>query len=121
VTGVAAGNSIISYVLGTGCYARDTVSVISCITSINGIAAKELEIRMYPNPVKGELTIEISSENEVATTITDLLGRNIKTVRATPIGGQVRVNVDDIVPGNYVVRIEGKRNVYRNKMTVTAR
>jgi hypothetical protein len=115
-TGVAVGTAIVTYVLANGCFDTMAVSVVNCLEVDDAVGGAE--IKLYPNPATNNLIIEIPDEHEMVVTITDLLGRTIKTVRAAPVGGRVQVNVGDMVPGNYVVRVESRGRIYRSKITI---
>jgi hypothetical protein len=123
ITGVSLGSSMITYKLDHGCYTARKIYAINCPTIVQSVQDLPEDIRLYPNPVAemGKVNIEIPEDNEIEVTITDLLGRSIKTVRAIPRGGRVQVDVSDVVPGNYVVRIESGGRVYRQKVVVASK
>jgi hypothetical protein len=116
VSGVSVGTAVITCSMANGCSDTMAISVVNCL-SVGDVVA-DGGIKLYPNPVANTLAIEMAENEEAVITIIDLLGRTIKTVRTAPVGGQVQVGVGDVVPGNYVVKVESGGRVWREKMVV---
>lgn len=67
---------------------------------------KQAEFRLYPNPAKDNVNLEILKNGEYTMVITDNLGRDIinKTVKS----GNQLISLDNLSKGIYMVRIFGK-------------
>ncbi len=109
VTGVATGWDTIRYAVTNTCTATNVVSPVyvkSCSTtlvpSVNGISM--LRLKIYPNPASSELTIIATNKiNKVS--INNLLGQTMYTHEYNT--DKVQVDVADLPPGIYLIRING--------------
>jgi len=76
---------------------------------------EENMIRMYPNPVSSELTIEINAANlsTVYTKIIDVSGRVVKVIEMTlQVGDNINtVDMNDLADGIYLVSITGNKGL----------
>ena len=81
VTGVAAGTVTVTYTSATGCIATITVSVNICPSGVPVVVSGVMDVRVFPNPNKGEFTIKGSlgsiDDKEITLEITDMLGQII--------------------------------------------
>ena len=66
---------------------------------------------VYPNPSKGELTIEMSTSSSLSTIeVMSLTGQVVSSKRVYPSGGQMKetLYLGDLAKGMYMLRIDGK-------------
>lgn len=63
---------------------------------------------VYPNPATDHLTVRVPFSSPVAATLLDALGRTLGTARITN-----SIDVHDLAPGNYMLRIHGTGQVAR--------
>ncbi|HMQ46661.1 MAG TPA: zinc-dependent metalloprotease [Saprospiraceae bacterium] len=95
----------------------DDVAILGCTGSaLPGLssytAANLNELRLFPNPAKGELTLRyhVANSENVHVSVTNLMGervffRNLDEVKGTQ---QIQLNVADWAAGIYFVHLEGK-------------
>ena len=73
------------------------------------------DMRLFPNPVKQELTIEIPNLSEASATaiLSDINGRQL--MRFEALGSVNQLNLSVLAPGTYLLRIEcqGERKVWK--------
>ena len=79
-------------------------------------------ISMYPNPADNQLFVTISGSEageSMLLTVVDQMGREVKSMNITAIGANHReeVKMDDLMPGMYIVRVNGE-NVNTTKKIV---
>ncbi|MGE8556247.1 MAG: DUF7619 domain-containing protein [Chryseobacterium jejuense] len=65
---------------------------------------------IYPNPVVDILNIQFN-EKIKSVEIYDANGRIVKTV----IGSDAKIEVRDLIPGNYIIRINTEKSMYKTK------
>ena len=83
------------------------VKVYYSLTNVEELV--ENEIKTYPNPVDGQLTVEGREMSVV--TVYDLLGQQLMEKQCQAGTTQVILSVDDLSPGVYVVRVSDGQNV----------
>lgn len=71
-------------------------------------------LTIYPNPVGSTLYIKGSSFEKVE--IYDVFGSLVDTVDTNTIGSQVEINVDNLKPGIYLIRIFEKGTIITRKI-----
>lgn len=100
-----------AYCTGT---AGSSSSFSPVVTFSTGAPAKQATlattgVSVYPNPTSGELTIDLSVENELMTTIKvmDMSGRVVKQIQATTHAGQnsIKMNIDELTTGLYTIQV----------------
>ena len=71
----------------------------------NGVGDYALEdnVTLYPNPAKDVVNVQCTMNNSQSVEVYDVFGKLIRTVNAD--GGLTRVNVSDLAPGMYFVRV----------------
>ena len=97
-----------------GCVGSNTLqlNVTEC-TNINTIVSKAA-IKVYPNPNKGEFTIELIKINNSKITITNVLGQIIKTQKAE-LMNQIDLSLFD--KGIYFINVmNNNQSVYRGSI-----
>ncbi len=87
------------------CVLTNTVSNIKGCSFVN-VPVSQLEegVSLYPNPTTGELTIR-SNTPTTSVVITDLLGKTLSSIEYGD--REAKLNIADLVPGVYIVRING--------------
>jgi uncharacterized protein YjdB len=115
VTGVAAGNAVITYTLNNGCGPATTTHTVSVtagraagttgggVTSIVDVQSGITDAVVFPNPNKGEFTIRASvatnDDIPVAIEVTDMLGKVIYKSEATAQNGKMnqRISLQNVI------------------------
>jgi Secretion system C-terminal sorting domain len=94
-------------------YVTDTTG-LQVATSTQNIAKLE-DVRIYPNPAKDQLTVDLPPSVSAATlTLFDILGRAVRRVKGT---GRVNIQRGTLESGVYLVKIEDdKGRVSMNKV-----
>jgi hypothetical protein len=90
-------------VCGTSFSAWKTVSFTTAPVSVNNVAANNISIAVYPNPVKNTAVVELSEVGEHATLqITDLSGKVMQTI--TVSSKRTEADMSTFAPGIYLLR-----------------
>jgi VCBS repeat-containing protein len=128
VTGLSAGTDTILYTISNVCdtatasFAITVYSVAHCdsVSAVPSIGSNlSTDVLLYPNPTTGAFIIELPTtpiNSPAQITITDLSGRTLISQGST--GQQITVNTAGLAPGNYIVRILSRDNIYRKMVTV---
>ena len=77
---------------------------------------KTTEIRVYPNPIKEFLNIEISGNEDAKVDLISLTGQTLFTYS---ISGKSTIPIENINSGIYLLNIETRTNVFKSKLIVT--
>ncbi len=117
VTGTitAAGNNF----CGTGSSSSRLVTVVVC----TGVDQQKLqaEIRIYPNPVHGDLNIAISGvEKRLVMEVTDLSGRSVlgETFEDLPGVSIQQVDTRGLTRGVYLLKLKNDTRIFITRFTV---
>lgn len=86
---------------GTGCTRVSDEVVVGTVNSVDD-AWEADGLRLYPNPTRGDITIDGLAEGD-RITLVDAVGRVMTTQTAT--SSDVVINMSDMTPGLYVVSI----------------
>jgi hypothetical protein len=96
----------------------DGKSWLSAFTSLNEKQQEEGNAKVYPNPTTGMLTVWIENpyQNNINYTVTDMLGRIVRSIKDLSLAGN-KFNID--LAGepcaNYILNIEvGKQRITKN-------
>ena len=87
--------------------------------SINPIEKDIYDFSIYPNPAKDEITIVLANEAYPIVEIYDISGRIVETDNypslrnAEPEGQSVNLDISNLQPGIYFVKINSKTNNYK--------
>jgi hypothetical protein len=79
-------------------------------TGINVVSDNEVEFSAYPNPFANGINVDftLQSASEATIAISDMLGRNVKTVAATLYhagSNSVNIHTENFAPGLYTITI----------------
>ena len=89
-----------------GCFGSDTI-VISITTDL-GSLYNDIYIKAYPNPSKGIVNIEWSSDSKIRSyEVYDSFGRLVQSRSLKPSSVQSQVNLKSLVKGSYFIRLFG--------------
>jgi hypothetical protein len=78
-------------------------------------------VKIYPNPVRDELTISISgNEKAVEMTITDINGKKLVSENVTITSNELikKLDVSKFAKGIYFVRISSGERSYSEKLVI---
>ena len=79
-------------------------------TGISELSGAGAEIKLYPNPVSGQLFISIRSEQNTSYLLrmTDVIGRQIVVSQYSPsfVGASYMMDVSNLIAGIYLLNIE---------------
>jgi len=110
------------YVIGldiNGCEARSEVLVHNCITSTDD-SRNKLEVIIYPNPASNYFNIEfLNAESGVyLLTINGEDGKAILTnkLNINNSNFNYKLNANNLLPGNYFLKIENVKFIYRGAL-----
>jgi Secretion system C-terminal sorting domain len=89
--------------------------VVNLTAKVKGFSAK-----VYPNPLKDQATIEITTEQktDVSIELYDMIGRQVKRLKAENTEGVVTIPFDikDLSNGTYFLKISNNTNVIQQKI-----
>jgi hypothetical protein len=93
----------------------DYSKVVNLTAKVKGFSAK-----VYPNPLKNQATIEITTEQktDVSIELYDMIGRQVKRLKAENTEGVVSMPFDmkDLSSGTYFLKISNNTNVIQQKI-----
>ncbi|MEI6346929.1 MAG: YCF48-related protein [Bacteroidota bacterium] len=93
--------------LSTGIYTDEIFSVIK-------IETLDLSVQIFPNPVKNELSIEVSNQTEGLTI--ELLDINGKSFHKSTTGNRTKIEMNAYSAGVYLIKIQSKNTVIFKKI-----
>jgi uncharacterized protein YjdB len=128
VTGMAAGTSVVLYVVSNACSA-DTVThnlvvlnATDCAIWLDvkaTAAAPAYELKAYPNPSDGSFTVDIPEANAVMVSVMDMSGRVVASKLVENSNAKrVVFNLNDVAAGSYMVKVDANGTSYRTKMLI---
>jgi len=77
-------------------------------------------IKIFPNPAKDVLNVEINTDalrGNVTATLFNINGEQIKT-QIFQVNGIAKMNVSDVIAGNYVLRISNDKNLVAKSVLI---
>ena len=78
----------------------------------------ETRLRLFPNPASSQIGVVIQDINNIfSITITDILGNELKKVSGNNQNA-VFLDVSELVPGFYTVRLQQSDHIYINEMII---
>jgi hypothetical protein len=87
-------------------------------TSVKENRMNESEIKIYPNPVRNQLTIELKNsdpEEEMQITISDACGKIISAKTCTAEKNSFMILTNSLAAGTYFLQAKGKKTLYNLK------
>jgi len=88
------------------------------ITGIFDNTMAKNSLKVYPNPVKDILNIQIPSSEYQSLQITDLSGKPVLNRSIQKTGGYETIDVSHLVAGMYIVTVNSSNNSLRTKIVV---
>ena len=74
----------------------------------SGSTSAKLDCNIYPNPATNSVTIQIPDEFIGIVTISDLMGIVVKTHNVNKNENEIKLNLIDLIPGNYLVNFNSE-------------
>jgi len=97
-----------------GCLGNDSIWVI--IDNCVGITENQLEINVFPNPAKDWIQIITENQKNITISIYDLTGK--KVLQKREISNNIKLNVNGLKPGSYVVEIKNEVLNYKQILQI---
>ena len=97
--------------------ANRELNITLAVTSIRDILLNGAEVKLFPNPATNELYIQGILPGTVELQIFDLGGRLSKNVKYDG-GGDLRIDLNGLTPGVYMVVLKQANDVWRQKLVV---
>ena len=90
-------------------YTEVTVEPEYVTTSVNDLGDEEFDLRIFPNPVQGQLQYEITTSlNELKYNIVNVNGIEVMNWNPVPVTAKESVDVRDLTPGVYHFVVKNK-------------
>ncbi|MBR4535281.1 MAG: T9SS type A sorting domain-containing protein, partial [Bacteroidales bacterium] len=108
LTYTESGTYIHNYNNGDGCPSADTLHLTITTVGINEYnSLSGLHIIVYPNPAHDVVNIKVDDEFTHLTNadIYDATGRRVKTLRWAEANSTQQINMEDLTPGLYFIRL----------------
>lgn len=110
---LVSGNAYAVYVQAVCDAANNVKSVVKSkgVTIYNTVGlnvTETTEVKVYPNPTTGELTIEVGQLNETAVSIMDMTGKLVYSSDLNQL--TTTVNMRDFTSGVYIVNVKDANN-----------
>ena len=84
-----------------------------------GIESSKIIERIYPNPTKNNLTIQLKEDKEIRKIeFVDFSGRIVKPNKISRKKNQIKVNVSNLDKGIYILNLSSDKEVYKVKVIV---
>ncbi len=92
----------------------DNINIVRRIVNGTKDAFLQNSLTVFPNPSRGNFTIELPNANGYTLEITDLTGKIIKTLNA--VSGTNMLNLEDAAKGIYLLKVSSKNGVAIRKL-----
>ena len=76
--------------------------------AVNDIVNQNAQFAIYPNPVGNQLNISGNLSKVKSLQIYDMTGKLIKDISNTLSSEQKAIDVSQLIPNTYILRIDGK-------------
>ena len=84
-----------------------------------GIESSKIIERIYPNPTKNNLTIQLKEDKEIRKIeFVDFSGRIVQPNKISRKKNQIKVNVSNLDKGIYILNLSSDKEVYKVKVIV---
>ena len=84
-----------------------------------GIESSKIIERIYPNPTKNNLTIQLKEDKEIRKIeFVDFSGRIVQPNKISRKKNQIKVNVSNLDKGIYILNLASDKEVYKVKVIV---
>lgn len=89
------------------------------VSTHNENQLQEVGLNLFPNPTTSRLSITADIDNEVTLTVFDQLGRSVLTEKRVFVNSSYTVNVEQLPPGVYVLKLENEQQlIASNRFTI---
>ncbi len=119
LTGLAPGSYTITVTDEAGCFITETF-MIGTVNVESDLTAEEA-VKVYPNPASQVLYVETTAgfctEAGISVDITNIVGKNVKSLYFDNTGGAEKINIDvgDMYPGIYIITVKCGNKVKQSK------
>ncbi|MFN2395616.1 MAG: T9SS type A sorting domain-containing protein, partial [Bacteroidales bacterium] len=119
LTGLAPGSYTITVTDEAGCFITETF-MIGTVSVEDHFSDQEL-VKVYPNPASQILNVETNaafcSEAVISVDLTNIVGKNVKSISFDNAGGAERLSIDvgDMYPGIYIITVKCGNKVKQTK------
>ncbi len=109
LTNASTGTHYVQIRMTNGSYSKDSWYIVSKFaTGITSVSRSDAKVVVYPNPATDELTVVCDPEvNASQIVISGLNGQNVGNYTVT--GSNAKVDVDNLAPGVYSIRLIGTK------------
>lgn len=114
------GNVLVAYKMTSayGNYAWvDNINLYGSSTPASIADLESQNIDIYPNPAISELNIR-GIDGDALINIIDVLGRNIKTINVQNNKQEIKIDVNGITLGNYILKVTQQGKSYTKSFTI---
>jgi len=100
-----------------GCVGTDTtIIVINTCVGVDELTS-DTEIKMYPNPTQGGLTIEFAAfNNDVVMNVLNIYGQVVRTGKLT--SATTVLDLNDLSEGTYILQLQSEDSITVNKFVI---
>lgn len=105
-----------AYSVGNVSAASNIIAAGACGTTEFAEVMRPREMRVYPNPVKDRLFLQINKTENTLITISDVLGKNVKTV--SPVESISDIDVATLENGIYYIKVKQAECVFVQQIIV---
>lgn len=114
--GIESGSSLSCFSQDDDLIVVDTSAACNTTGTHHPLADLPNDIHIFPNPAMDEIFIEVGSMDVKEVVITDMAGRvAYREEKGNFIGNRLRVNVQSLVPGVYVVSVVEGRGIWAGR------
>jgi hypothetical protein len=87
----------------------NTITVVDWPVGLKNVIAQN-GIRVYPNPVQDELTVEFAKAGTYGVLITDVVGKTVYS-NTMNVSGKVQLPMGQLAPGVYLIQVADSKGV----------
>jgi len=100
-------------------YANDENIGFVPIDLINVLSVKEnglLNVKIYPNPTRGQLTIDNGQWRINSVEVFDVYGKKLASHQPIPSSSHHKIDISHLLPGIYFLKIETEKGIFVKKV-----